>query len=178
MLKTKKLVFSALCVAMGLALPLAFHAVPDAGKVFLPMHIPVLICGLVCGAPFGAICGVLTPALSSLLTGMPVAAMLPGMIVELGVYGLTAGIMMRVCRTGRPIINIYISLVTAMLCGRVVAGVLNALLFRAGDYSLQIWLTASFATALPGIVIQLLFLPSMVFALQKARVLPEQTASA
>ena len=58
---TKKLVSCALCIAIGVLLPMAFHAIPNAGSIFLPMHIPVLICGLFCGAPYGLACGMITP---------------------------------------------------------------------------------------------------------------------
>ena len=36
---------TALCMALGLVLPVLFHMV-GAGPTFLPMHIPVLLCGL------------------------------------------------------------------------------------------------------------------------------------
>ena len=41
---TKQLVLAALCVALGVVLPVAFHSIPNAGSVLLPMHIPVLCC--------------------------------------------------------------------------------------------------------------------------------------
>ena len=47
--QTRYLVLTALCVALGVVLPVATHAVPNAAKVLLPMHIPVLLCGLICG---------------------------------------------------------------------------------------------------------------------------------
>ena len=50
---TKKLVSCALCIAIGVLLPMTFHVIPNGGSVFLPMHIPILICGLFCGAPYG-----------------------------------------------------------------------------------------------------------------------------
>ena len=40
---TKKIVSCALCIALGVLLPMAFHVIPNAGSIFLPMHIPVLI---------------------------------------------------------------------------------------------------------------------------------------
>ena len=49
MKNTKHLIFTALCMALGVVLPMAFHMIPNAGSVMLPMHIPVLLCGLVCG---------------------------------------------------------------------------------------------------------------------------------
>ena len=88
---TKQLVLAALCVALGVVLPVAFHSIPNAGSVLLPMHIPVLLCGLVCGPVYGLLSGILTPLLSSMITGMPPMAYLPGMLCELSAYGLAAG---------------------------------------------------------------------------------------
>lgn len=173
MSKTKKyiweMVIAALCVALGVVLPLAVHGVPNAGSVLLPMHIPVLLCGLLCGPAYGLACGIVTPLLSSLLTGMPGPAYLPSMVCELAVYGFAAGLLILLVRTKSEVANVYISLVGAMLVGRIVYGVVNALIFKAGEYSMTLWLTASFVTALPGIVIQLVLLPLVVLALRKAK---------
>ena len=49
----------------------------------------------------------------------------------------------------------------------MVYGVVNALIFRAGSYSFQIFFTAAFVTALPGIIIQLVLIPPVVMALEK-----------
>lgn len=171
--QTHDLVFAALCVALGVALPLAFHGIPNAGSIFLPMHIPVLLCGLVAGWPYGLICGLLTPALSSILTGMPPAAYLPSMLCELAVYGLMAGLLCRLVHTGRRTADLYLQLVGAMLLGRVVYGAMNALVFSAGSYTLSLFLTAAFVTALPGIVIQLVVLPPLVLLLQKLRLVDD-----
>lgn len=83
----------------------------------LPMHIPVLLCGLVCGPVLGLICGIFTPVLSSLITGMPGPAYLPSMICELAVYGLLAGVMIKLIKTEKPLVNLYASLITAMIGG-------------------------------------------------------------
>lgn len=174
MSNTKKLVFAGLCVALGVALPIAFHSIPNAGSILLPMHIPVLLCGLICGPVYGLACGALAPLLSSLFTGMPPAAILPGMLCELAVYGLVSGLLIKKVKSGSKITNIYISLVGAMIAGRIVAGVLNALIFRAGAYSLEMWLTASFVTAIPGIIAQVIIIPLIIFALERAKLI--QTA--
>lgn len=164
---TKKLVFAALCVALGLLLPYAFHLIPNAGRIFLPMHIPVLLCGLALGWPYGLACGVLAPLLSSLLTGMPPMAVLPGMLCELAVYGLVAGWLSGVIHTGRRLADLYLCLVAAMLAGRAVSGVLNALLFSAGSYSMAAFVSSAFVTALPGIAIQLVILPGLTLAVER-----------
>ena len=167
----RRMTLSAVCIALCVVLPIAFHSIPDAGSVFLPMHIPVLICGMICGWPYGFLCGLAGPLLSSLLTGMPPVAYLPPMMIECGVYGLTAGWMLRIVRTKSTYADLYIALVTAMIAGRIVSGIAKALIFTPG-LALSAWVTASFVTALPGIVIQLVFLPSVVFTLMKARVIP------
>ncbi|MFV0411966.1 MAG: ECF transporter S component [Oscillospiraceae bacterium] len=172
MKNTKKLVISALCVALGVVLPVVLHAVPNAGSVLLPMHLPVLLGGLICGPVYGLAIGALTPLLSSLITGMPPAAYLPSMLCELAVYGLVAGLLIRLIKTKSQTANIYLALIGAMLCGRLVYGALNALIFRAGDYSLSLWLTGAFVTALPGIVIQLVLISLVVVALRKAKLAP------
>lgn len=170
---TRQLVFAGACAALGLVLPAAFHAIPNAGGIFLPMHIPVLLCGFLCGGGWGLACGALVPVLSHLLSAMPPAAVLPGMVCELAVYGLVAGLLFRFVRTKNRLANIYIALLGAMLCGRALSGLANGLLFRAGQYTFAAWLSASFVTALPGIVIQLLVLPALVYALQRAKALPQ-----
>lgn len=169
----KKSILTAVCIALCVVLPQAFHAIPNAGSVYLPMHIPVLLCGLICGGPYGLLCGLAGPALSHLFTAMPPVSMLPGMLVECAVYGLTAGLMMLI-RTKRLYPDLYLSLITAMLAGRVISGIAKALIFSAGEYSMAAWVTASFVTGLPGIIIQLVLLPTIVFALMKARLIPER----
>ena len=169
--KIFRLIITSLCIAIGVVLPVAFHSIPNAGSMFLPMHIPVLLCGLICGPFYGLACGILAPLLSCLLTGMPPVAFLPSMLCELAVYGIVAGILFKVVKTKNKQVNTYISLIGAMLCGRLVGGMLNALIFSAGKYTMQIWLTSSFVTALPGIIAQLVFIPVIIFALQKAKLI-------
>jgi len=168
MSNVKKTVISALCVALCVVLPMAFHAIPGAANVCSPMHIPVLLCGLICGPLYGLLCGLAGPALSTLLTGMPPAAYLPSMLAELAVYGLVTGVMMRLVHTGKKYADLYISLVTAMLMGRVVAGILRAFVFAPGSYSMNVWITSYFITSWPGIVIHLIFVPMVYFAVKKS----------
>ncbi len=170
----KKTAITAICTALAVVLPIALHSVANAGRVLLPMHLPVLLCGLVCGWPFGLLAGVLGPVLSSLITGMPGAAHLPGMIIELAVYGLVAGLLMRWIRTGKTVVDILLSLLGAMLAGRIAAGLAKALIFAAGEYSFAAWVTAHFVTGLPGILLQLVLLPLVFLALEKARLIPRR----
>ena len=168
---TRNIVLTAMFVALGVALPQAFHAVPNAGSIFLPMHIPVLLAGFSVGPVFGLCAGILTPLLSHLMFGMPPVPVLPSMLFELAIYGLVSGLLTRKVHVGNKLVKIYCVLIGAMICGRVGYGLLNALVLRAGSYSLQAWLSAAFVTALPGIIIQLVLIPAVVFALDRAKLI-------
>ena len=172
MSSVKKITVCSICAALCYVLPLAFHAVA-LGSVLSPMHLPVFLCGLICGWQYGLICGVVGPLLSSLLTQMPPAAVLPGMLVECAIYGLVTGLMLRFVRTGKVYADLYISMITAMLLGRVVAGFAKGLLFAPGT-PLFAWVTTSLVDGIPGIVLQLALLPSLVYALIRARLLPQR----
>lgn len=174
MTEVKKAIITAVCMALCVVLPLAFHAVPNAGSIYLPMHIPVLLCGLICGWGYGLACGVVGPLLSSLFTGMPPAAVLPAMVIELAVYGVIAGLGMLLIRTKKVTADLYISLVLAMLTGRIVAGATRALIFAVGETTMATWATSYFITSLPGIVIQLILIPAIVIALERARLIPRR----
>ena len=166
---TKQLVLAALCVALGVVLPVAFHSIPNAGSVLLPMHIPVLLCGLVCGPVYGLLSGILTPLLSSMITGMPPMAYLPGMLCELAAYGLVSGVFWHKVKHTVPMM--YASLVTAMVAGRLVWGAVRFVLagLAGSSFPFSAFLSGAVLTAVPGIVAQLILIPLIVAALQKAK---------
>ena len=165
---------TALCIALGLVLPVFFHMI-GAGFAFLPMHIPVLLCGLLFGWQYGAICGLIVPLLSSLLTGMPpIFPTAVAMMLELCAYGLLAGLFYR-----RLYWNVYLALIAAMLSGRVVSGIANALLLGlAGKpYGFAAFLSADFVEVVPGIVVQIVLLPVIVLAMERAKIFKREKAS-
>jgi thiamine transporter ThiT len=166
-LKIKNLVGTALCMALGLLLPQLFHVI-GAGPVFLPMHIPVLLCGFCFGWQYGLVCGVITPLLSSILTGMPpIFPVGLSMMFELGAYGALSGLLYRKFN-----LNIYIALIGSMLAGRIVSGLASTLFYgMAGKaYGVQIFLAGAFVTSIPGIILQIVIVPLLVIALEKSRV--------
>lgn len=173
MSKVKQICVCAICIALCYVLPVAFHAI-GLGGVLSPMHIPVLLCGLVCGGGWGALCGLLGPVLSSLLSGMPPMMMLTRMIPELCIYGLAAGLAMRLVRTGKVAADVYISLAIAMLLGRVAGGIASVIFYTVttGTYSFAMWATSYFVESVPGIVAHLALVPVLYFVLVGSRVIP------
>lgn len=168
----KNISICALCIALCYVLPVAFHALA-VGKILSPMHIPVLLCGMLCGPVYGLVCGLLGPVLSSVLSGMPPVTGLITMVPELITYGVVTGVMIKLVRTRYSLADLYISLITAMVLGRIVGGTASALFFLSGAkvYSLSLWVSSYFIGTLPGILVQLLVLPAMVFALEKTRLI-------
>ena len=170
----KQSIITAICIALCVVLPQFFHAFPQGGPIYLPMHIPILLCGLMCMWPYGLLCGILGPLLSSLITGMPTLAGIPSGIIEMGIYGDVTSLMMMIVHTTNTYADLYISLITAMLAGRVAAGIASALIFARGTFSFATWGITYFATGVPGIIIQLIIIPSIVFALMNARLIPKR----
>lgn len=165
----RKLVLSALMMALGLILPFVTMQIPQFGNMLLPMHIPVLLCGFLCGAPYGSIVGFILPLLRSVIFGMPV--MMPSamaMSVELMVYGLLSGFIYSRLRKKRY--GVYITLVPVMIIGRIAWGIAAYLLFGALGmvFTWVIFATQAFANAIPGIILQFIIIPPLVNALFKA----------
>ncbi len=170
---TKKSIICAICIALCYIFPMIFH-VFGAGAIFCPMHIPVFICGLICGWPYGLMCGLTGPVISCVLTSMPPVAMLPSMIVELITYGVVSGLLITYIHTKNTYADLYICLITAIVCGRILSGIAKAVLFTGGNYSIAIWISSSVVTNWPGTLIQLIFIPSILVGLMKAHLIPQR----
>jgi LytS/YehU family sensor histidine kinase len=144
-----------------LAVGLIFHSLFGAagGQMFLPMHYAVLLGGLLLGPVAGAFLGIVTPLLSTLMTGMPLVAILPPMVVELAVYGLVAGLAHRRWRLA-PLW----ALLLAMVAGRIALGLAVALLgpFIGLKAEPVAYVLASIVSGLPGIAAQIVVIPLLL----------------
>ncbi len=189
---TRKITYGGLLLAISVVLPQFFHLTggPQSGALFLPMHIPVLLAGLILGPVYGLVIGAVAPVISFAITGMPMAARLPFMILELAIYGGVAGLFYQslgLCRmrgfasnTGKDggaadgsalakFAGIILSLIAAIVAGRAVYALgllLMARLFgvKGADPAAVI---AAFTTGIAGIAIQLIVIPPIMLALQK-----------
>ena len=170
-LPLRRLVYSALFLAIGIVLPLFTGNIPNIGASLLPMHIPVLLCGFICGGGWGAMVGGVLPFLRFLLFGVPLTPIeAAAMCAELLTYGLVSGLVYSMFKN-KSFGAAYVALITAMLAGRIVWGIASALLFLAfgGNFAFGIFFTAAFANALPGIILQLAIIPAIVSAAQVFR---------
>lgn len=153
--------FSALFVALAVALPWVAHQFNMAGPVFLPMHIFVLVAGLTLGWQAGLTVGILTPLISYLTSGMPMLPILPQVVVEVALYGLIAGLLRSKLK-----MNVYVSLVLALLLGRIGLFIGITLFNHAITNQLAaVW--GSVAVGWPGIVIQLVTVPALAVGVSR-----------
>ena len=177
----KKLVLSAMFMAIGLVLPFITGQIQQIGSMLLPMHIPVLFCGLICGWQYGAVVGFVLPLLRYVLFGMP--PIFPtgvSMSFELAVYGAVIGLIMQqlskrnTTDSGKNYVrNLYLALIGAMLAGRIVWGLVRFSLARATmqPFTMEMFMAGAFLTAIPGIIVQLILIPGIMAALKRAGVL-------
>ena len=137
----RNMLFTAMCIALCPVVPIFAGLFPNGRQLFSPMHIPALLCGLVTGPWYGLAAGILGPLFSFAVTGMPPAGKLPQMILELGCYGLFTGLGMKFIRSGKLRTDLWLSLLIAMIIGRIAGGLANALIFMRGAYSMKMWTT-------------------------------------
>lgn len=169
---TRDLVLAALFLALAFVLPMITGHVPQIGNMLCPMHFPVLLAGFVLGGPWGLALGFASPLLRSVLFGMP--PMYPiaiAMAFELATYGAVAGFMYRKVQHTLPMT--YATLAAAMVAGRLVWGAVRFVLagLSGSSFPFSAFLSGALFTAVPGIIAQLVLIPLIITALQKAKVL-------
>ena len=163
---TRKLVFAALLLALAMVLPFLTGQIPQIGQALCPMHIPVLLCGFVCGPIYAMAVGFIAPLLRFALFGMP--PIFPtgvSMAFELLTYGLVAGLCYK--HLPRRRINIYASLLIAMVAGRLVWGVVRFILtgLQPAKFGLAAFWAGAVAGSVPGIIVHIVLIPLLVMAL-------------
>ena len=191
---TGTLTGTALLLALGVVLPIVFHAIPLGGRIFLPMHLPTFVAGLVLGPVAGLVVGAGSPVLSGLLTGRPTVLYMVPMVAELATYGLMTGLLRprfaallgrRACASSlsggghaeRPhaaassMAAVSLALVCAMLAGRVVW--VAVVVWLAPVIGLTARTIAMALGAIGagwiGMVIQLALIPAIVRAIERLR---------
>ena len=170
----RALTYSAISLALCLVLPFLTGQIPQIGSALCPMHLPVLLAGFLCGPWWAAAVGAVAPLLRSVLTGgyPPLFPTAVAMTFELCTYGLVSGLLWR--KSPKNTGSIYLTLVAAMVAGRIVWGVVTAILLGMGDtpFTWVAFWAGGFANAVPGIVLQLVLIPLLVVALRRAKLAP------
>lgn len=164
-----KMTSSAMFMAIGLILPFFTGQIPQIGSMLLPMHLPVLVCGMVCGWFYGGVVGFLLPVMRYFLFGMPVLfPMGLAMAFELAAYGIIAGKLYYGSRW-KCWSNLYFSLISAMIGGRMIWGVMFAVLcgIAGQSFTWKMFWTGAVVSGIPGMILQLFFVPVLVRAMSQ-----------
>ncbi len=167
----RSIVYAAVCLALCMVLPFLTGNIPSIGQTFAPMHFPVLLCGFIAGPIWGGIVGILAPFLRFLMVGVPV--LYPAavrMAVELCAYGATAGLFYRYLPK-RPL-GIFTSLICAQFFGRLAWGAAQfciSVFDKSNEFYLEMIISQTVTSSLYGILIQLLLIPPIVIAMQRAK---------
>ncbi len=178
-MQIQTMVLAAMFLAIGIILPTIAGGIPQIGNLLLPMHIPVLFCGLICGWQYGLIVGFITPLLRGAIFGMPMFYPTGlAMAFELATYGAVIGFLYARFRK-KNVAAVYMSLIPAMIVGRVIWGVVRVIMMGVGGsaFTWQMFIAGALLNAIPGIILQLVLIPAVMTALQKAGVLRYQNQS-
>lgn len=141
------------------------------------MHIPVYLSGFILGPIYGLIIGFILPLTRTLMFGMP--TLYPSslcMAFELAMYGFFSGFLYQILKrmfNDKKLVSIYVSLVTSMVIGRGVWGIAMYLcnLVVKSTFTWALFVGGAFVNAWPGIIIQLVLIPIVIRALERAHVI-------
>ncbi|MDR0957884.1 MAG: ECF transporter S component [Clostridiales bacterium] len=156
-------------IVAAVALPQVFHAVgtisglgAGLGQTFLPMYLPIIAVGFLAGPFAGAVSGALAPLVSFALSGMPTTVLLPFIMVELAVFGLSSGLLYTV---KMPTI---LKVISAQLSGRIAFAVaVMASIYLLGNETVgAASILNGIKTALPGYLLQWAIMPLLIFRIE------------
>ncbi len=166
--KLFRMILAAVFLALALILPVLTGQIPQIGRSLCPMHMPVLLCGFFCGPIYAMAIGFIAPLLRFLIFSMP--PIMPSgiaMSFELLTYGFAAGLLYKYLPKKK--INIYFSLIGAMVAGRVIWGIVRTILYGLGktEFGFAAFISGAILDAVPGIILQIILIPVLVMVLEK-----------
>ena len=169
----RHMVYAAVCLALCMVLPFLTGQIPQIGSALSPMHIPVLLAGYLCGPWWAMAVGLIAPLLRHNWLGMPPLVTAIAMSVELVAYGLFSGLLYRLLP--KKTVNIYVSLIGAMILGRIVWGAAMVVIsgVTGSAFTWSAFLAGALINAVPGMILHIVLVPALVLALKRAKVLTE-----
>lgn len=162
LVRARELAAAALFCALGITVPVLFHVL-GVGRVFLPMHLPILFGGLLLRPGMAALTGGVTPWASTLITGMPPLPMAVIMCAELATLGAVAS---AAFRAGMPV---WLAAWLAIGARVAVTFVLTLGLARILHLPPSATGLASVLAGMPGMVLQAALVPAAAFPLARRR---------
>lgn len=169
-----RMVYSALCLALCFLLPFITANNYKLGNMLCLMHIPVFLAGFAAGPFWGAAVGFAAPLLRSIALGAPPMLTAIPMAFELAAYAFISGLLNRILPKKLP--YIYVSLASSMLGGRIVWGCVKFFMYGIGssEFSFALFISSGFIVSLPGVVLHILIVPTLIIALRKAKLISNE----
>lgn len=171
----RRMVSAAVCLVLCYVLPFLTGQIPQIGAALSPMHLPALLCGFVAGPWYALAVGLIAPITRSLMFGMPnLYPTAVAMSFELAAYGFFSGLLY--AKLPKKPQYVYISLVGAMILGRVVWGAAQAVLLGIGgsSFGMSAFVAGAITGAVPGMIAQIVLIPAIVMALDRAKLFPKK----
>lgn len=169
---SRQIAISGTLIALGLILPFLTGQIPRIGNMLLPMHLPVLLAGYVVGAPLGFLIGFMLPLLRYLLFGSPpLYPTAVAMAFELACYGFLTGFLYKLLPQKK--LYVFVNLIITQIIGRLIWGLVSRPLFALSGivFTCQAFVTLGFINAIPGLILQIVFIPSIVMTLQQRKLI-------
>lgn len=153
----KTYLFALLFAAGNLILPQLAHLIPQGGLILLPIYFFTLIAAYKYGIHVGILTAVLSPLANNLIFGMPVAAMLPAILVKSVFLAIAASVLAK--RFEKVSIS---ALILAVLAYQIFGTLVEWVLVK--DFTIAI---QDFRIGMPGILLQIVGGYFTLKALQK-----------
>jgi hypothetical protein len=158
----REMALGGLFCALGMVVPILFHAA-GLGRVFLPMHLPVLAAGMLLRPRIALAVGLLTPWGSMLLTGMPPFPLVILLSLELAALAGTAAVLLSLRLP-------WLVALPAAVCVRcLLTWLLTSLFGSMLGLPAQAAGWAAVLAGLPGILLQIVCVPPIFLAMQARR---------
>ncbi len=169
-IKTQQITLIALFIALCILVPFLFHLV-GLGKMFLPMFLPILLAGFIIEFPAAILVGLLGPWISALTTGMP--PLFPTAL-SMSIEGLvTSGLASYLYHKMQ--IRFWIGLIVAIIAQRLARIVMLLLILPLFGLPAKALSIADFVYSLPGVFLQLLLTPIILFMLWKSKIIEQKS---
>ena len=144
--QAKTYIIILLFVAGNILFPMLFHAIPQGGKIFLPIYFFTFLGAYKYGLKPGLLIAILSPIVNHFLTGMPLVVSLPDILIKSCLLAFAAAFAAKR----------YQKLSIPILCGVVLFYQLVGTLFEWILSGSLYAATQDLRLALPGMLIQIL----------------------
>jgi niacin transporter len=164
-LKTKKMILTGLFIGIGVVLPQTLHLFGGStlGTILLPMHLPVFIGAMLLGPVSGLIIAI-SSVLVGVMLGMPSILIASYMVFELSVYALVSGFLFH-----KKHLNVFVSYGIAKILGMGTAILVIQMMIHLFGVTFPPLFGSvyMFVVGVPGIILQIVIIPSTAILLKK-----------